>query len=895
MKISAWFHLLAAALLVTPAGASPVRPQTLASADAVPEGLTAPEWSSIRQQYEQQRHGDATLQEWFMNDHRGLEHGFTVNQQPPVPEPRRSRREEARYFPPRDQSLLTSAPTDEILTLPLPGFSPKMENSFGSQPLAFERNVGQVDSAVQFFARGPGYQLFLTESEAVMVLPELRDRNADAPAGEFGGLENWWGDAEAKQSRLAEGHAVPAPGVLRMRLVGADPSPAVRGDVELRSKANYFLGNEPSHWLTNVSTFAKVRYRAVYPGTDLVYYGREGRLEYDFVLAPGADPGRVALNFEGADRVELDEQGDLVAWVSGRPVRWQKPVVYQEFAGERHAIAATYRLQRGSVTFQPAAAHQIGFELAAYDRSRPLVIDPVLIYSTYLGGSGSDAGSAIATDSHGNAYVVGYTMSLDFPRTNALQPALLWSKNAFVTKLNPAGELLFSTYLSGGSYGGDGPRVALDAQGNVYVVGSLTTTNWPLVNPVQTFYGRMFLTTLSPDGSAIRFSTYLGGTNSVTPYGLALDPAGNIYVGGGTGEGFPTHNALQPQYGGANSDGFVIKLEAGGNSIIYSTYYGGSGFERVNGIAADAEGNAYIVGGTSFGNGDLWVRNAYQPYDGGGSPQVDMFYAKIVPDGSDLVYASYFGGSEGDNGVCIALGPSGTLWIAGQSCSPGLATPGAFQTSFSPGGACGNVLARFNAADGYLEAATYLEGGDLLGIAVDPAGGVFIGGIFYGNLPLVNPLQSQPGGGYYYYDGYVAKFSSDCSSLLFSTYFCGPGRDYVNGLALDPNGNLLLVGETQSETGFPIVNAFQPTLNGGDDAFVAKISFAEVLKVKRVGQTLAISWPATATGYQLESTAGTGAGAVWENVTTPPVVVATEQIVTVDIGAGTRFFRLRKL
>lgn len=793
-------------------------------------------------------------------------------------------------------STLCSA--DEVLTIPLPG-SPKIESSFGSQPLAFERNVGQADSAVQFLARGPGYQLFLTESEAVMVLPESRNRNADFPVGEFGRLENRRYEAEANQRRMGDGDTASAPRVLRMRLVGADPSPRISGGGELRGKANYFLGNDPSQWRTNISTFAKVRYREVYPGTDLVYYGHEGRLEYDFVLAPGADPSLVALDFQGADRVELDEQGDLIAWVAGRPVCWQKPVVYQEIEGKRHEIAATYRFQRGSVTCQPEASHQIGFALAAFDRSRPLVIDPVLIYATYLGGSGSDYGSGIATDSHGNAYVVGGTMSLDFPTKNAVQPALLRSAAACVTKLNPAGELLFSTYLGGGLYydGSYYPtKVAVDAQGSVYVVGGTSSIDFPLVNPLQTDLGQMFLTTLSPDGSAISFSTYLGATKTGTPYGLALDPAGNIYVCGHAGDGFPTLNALQPQYAdaGGYDDGFVIKLEAGGKSIIYSTYYGGSAPDSIYGIAADAEGNAYIAGSTQ--SLDLWVKNAYQPFNGGGwGPHADFFYAKILPDGSDLVYASYFGGSGvvDGGGACMALGQSGTLWIAGSCYSPGLATPGAFKTSVSFQHAT-IILAGFNATDGSLVAATYLEGADSPSIAVDGTGDVFVGGLnTHGYLPLVNPLQSKPGGGYQ--DGFVAKFSSDCSSLLFSTYFSGPGAyESVHGLAVDPNGNLLLVGETQSSTGFPIVNAFQPNLKGNSDAFVAKISFAEVLKVSRSGQTLTFSWPASATGYQLESTPTIRAGAAWGKVTITPVVVANEQVVTVDIGAGAQFFRLRK-
>jgi hypothetical protein len=794
---------------------------------------------------------------------------------------------------------------EEIVNVPLPDSSLRIDHSFGRRPLAFEPNVGQTDAEVKFLARGKGYQLFVTEMETVMVLhtptavesaERLEVRHSFAALLESG---------SSSHEIFADG---PASQVLRMRLIGADAAPSVCGDEKLPGKVNYFIGNDPACWRTNVPTFGRVRLADVYPGIDLVYYGNEGQLEYDFVLAPGANPNQIALEFEGSERLELDPHGDLVAWVEGRAVRWRKPVVYQESAGQRVEIAGDYRLSDASLTYQAEATRRIGFELAAYDHSKPLVIDPVLVYSTYLGGGGNDryfwpSGGKIAADSQGNACVVGTTDSLNFPVKNALHPQRAGTTDAFVTKLSPSGQLLFSTYLGGnGAELGEG--VTVDTQGKIYVAGWTYSSNFPLVNPLQETFGGLvdgFVAILSPDGAAITFSTYWGGVGDDGFNGVALDPEGNIYLAGLSDDhagtvinDFPVHNALQAQPAGSQ-DAVVVKLEAGGKRVIYSTFFGGSGDpgESVNAIAADANGFAYIVGVTT--SYDFPVLNAYQPSITGditvaGFTYYDFFYSRITPDGSELVYSSYFGSYGGEGYPVLAFGPHGDLWLAGTAgiTSEGLATPGSFQPSIPPN-SYGGIVARFNATNGVLEAATYLNHNAPRAIAVDGAGDVWVGGTGEG-FPVVDPLL--PG---YGDDAFVAKLSSDCSRLLFSTYFGGSGPDasYGFSLCLDHEGNVLLFGDTESKTNFPLVNAFLSNLNGPSDAFVAKISLSEVLKISRTGQMLSLSWPASATNYILEATTSLPALS-WTTVTNTPTVTTKERIVQLTATGDASFFRLRR-
>ena len=787
--------------------------------------------------------------------------------------------------------VYSSGSAEEVLTVSRPGLAPKIDRSFSRQPLAFERNVGQVDWEVQYLARGPGYQLFLTGTEAVMVL------NSPAPGAIPKAPEDWRspsanGDATVPKESPAPAH------VLRMRLVGANLSPSVRGDTELRGKVNYFIGNAPSLWRTNISTFAKLRYREVYPGTDLVYYGNEGGLEYDFVLAPGADPNQIAMEIDGAHQIELDTKGDLIAWVAGRPVRWQKPVVYQEFDGQRIEIAGDYRLNGGSLTCQADNSHQIGFELSAYDRSEPLVIDPVLVYSTYLGGvQGGEGATGVAADAEGNAFVVGYTYSPDFPVKNALQPTLAGSADVFVSKLSGSGELIFSTFLGG--TGDDGsPSVAVDELGNCYVAGNTASTNFPSVRPIQTAprgKGDVFITELDQSGSAILFSTYFGGSEFDYAGAVAVDPSGYVYVAGETGStNFPIKNALQPEHG-PSRDGFVAKLSPQGSAIVYSTFYGGDGPEGITKVAADADGNAYIAGYTF--SSDLPTVNAFQPFNYGGG-WADFFFAKVNPTGSDLVFASYFGGADIElPPVVMALG-QGELVVGGATTSQGLATPGAFQPERSN---CRDIIVSvFDAATGAQRAATFLPGSGAGGLAVDAEGNICVAGITWASgcpfspviPPEEGPIQASVAS---QLDFQVAKLSADCSTMLFRTYLGGSQNDGTGGsgaLALDSEGNLLVIGGTSSAE-FPLKNPIQSTLAGGGDAVIFKISMGEELRVSRSGQTLTLSWPVGAINYVLEATTSLSAVS-WVAVTNTPTLTATNRSVQLPIAGAAKFFRLRK-
>src|SRR5712691_3292520 len=587
----------------------------------------------------------------------------------------------------------------------------RVDETYGKLPLSFEANRGQSDSQVKFLARGPEHTLFLTSTEAVLVVTK-REPPAREPA------------AHGRPAQRG-----PATGtVLRMAFAGADPTARVTGVEELPGKASYFIGNNPTRWRPNVPTYAKVRYADVYQGIDLIYYGTHRQLEYDVIVRPGADPNRIVLDFQGADNVEVDAQGDLVLHTAAGAIRQRKPVIYQEVGGVRTEIAGGYVL---------TGARQVGFQVAAYDRRRPLVIDPVLVYSTYLGGSDGDQADAIAVDAAGNAYVTGFTDSTNFPTTpGAFQTTFGGGADAFVTKLNPAGNgLVYSTYL-GGSFTDRGLGIAVDAAGNAYVTGFTDSTNFPTTpGAFQTTFGGgfsdAFVTKLNPTGTGLVYSTYLGGSTTDLGRGIAVDAAGNAYVTGATDStNFPTTSgAFQTTFGGG-FDAFVTKLNPGGTGLVYSTYVGGSSSDVAIGIAVDGSGSVYVTG-TTFSTNFPTTTAAFQTTRVGFN---DGFVTKLNPTGTGLVYSTLLGGSNdtgsADQPSGIAVDGSGNAYVTGSTGSTDFpTTPGAFQTA-SGGGGGDAFVTKLNPTGAALVYSTYLGGSggfDFgVGIAVDGSGNAYV-------------------------------------------------------------------------------------------------------------------------------------------------------------------------
>jgi hypothetical protein len=661
----------------------------------------------------------------------------------------------------------------------MPEMKQKAVETYGKLPIRFEANRGQTGPQVDFLARGSGYTLYLTATEAVLVM------------------------------RQGQGNR---PGVLRMKLIGANPAPQVAGLEQLPGTAHYFIGNDPRAWRTSVPTFARVEYRDVYPGVSLVYYGSQGQLEYDFVVAPGADPEAIRLSFAGTDRLEIDARGDLVIHTAAGVIRQHKPVLYQEVNGVRREVSGGYLLKDRD---------QIAFQVAAYDASRPLVIDPVLTYSTFLGGGFWEEGKAIAVDGSGNAYVTGLSESLDFPAPGGTPLTPNGPTDAFVAKFDASGALVYSAFLGGNSED-TGLGIAVDRSGNVYVTGFTHSTNFPTLSGFQSGSGGLtdaFVMKLDVTGRPV-YSSYLGGSGFDEGRAIAVDASGNAYVTGVTFSPFPTLNPFQAVFGGG-SDAFVAKVDAGGSALVFSTYLGGSGSESGHGIAVDVSGNAYVTGQTSSAN--FPTANAFQSASGGTG---DAFVTKLSPAGV-LAYSTYLGGSSGDEGLGIAVDGSGNAHVTGGTGSINFPNVNALQAA-SGGGADGFVT-KFNASGSTLLYSTYLGGDGLdkgIAIAVDGSGNAYVTGqTDSSNFPKVDPPAAASGtgvGG----DAFVTKLNPAGSALVYSTYLGGGSMDAGTGIAVDGAGHAYVVGDTTSFD-FPTVNPSQPELGGegdfGTDAFVAMI------------------------------------------------------------------------
>lgn len=684
---------------------------------------------------------------------------------------------------------------------------------FVHPPQAFETNAGQTAAAVKFISRGPGYTLFLTPEEAVL---SMKRKGGHTP--------------------------------LRLRALGANDAPEIEGIDPLPGRSHYFIGNSAAEWRTNIPAYSRVKYRDVYPGIDLIYYIRANHLEYDFVVAPGADPARIRLRFDGVQNIQRAQDGSLVMRARGGEFRQHSPRLYQEINGSRKTVAASYVL---------GSNHEVSFRIAPYDRRAPLVIDPVLSYASYLGGSGVDIGRAIAIDKAGNIYLTGSTQSPNFPtRDGALRgtpPPAVLPEHVFVSKFDPTGTvLMYSTYL-GGNVSDRGNSIAVDGDGNAYVAGFTLSQNFPTtVGAIQRFYnsgntslgsgssGDGFVAKLDPAGSTLVYSTYFGGDNVDRVLAIAIDAAGNAYFTGQTASGdFRTTQGsyrrtpcsariTSRDFLSASGDAFVTKLNASGTALIYSTFLCGSFSDIGNAIAVDSQGAAYVAGQT-FSTDFPTTPGALQTM--GGGEFEDAFVAKLNPDGSALAFSAYLGGTHSDVARGIAVDAQTNVYVTGTTLSTDFPVKtGSLSTTNANGGAYESAfVTKLNPAGSAILYSTYLGASGTeraSAITVDRAGNAYVtGSTTSSNFP-VTAGKCQTG-----YAGkddvFVTKINAVGTAIVYSAVLGGSGDDRGNGIALDLSGNAWVTGQTVSGD-FPtsqdaLYGAYAHGYGGASDAFIARI------------------------------------------------------------------------
>jgi hypothetical protein len=728
----------------------------------------------------------------------------------------------------------------------------KAQAAYGNLPLSFEPNRGQTDPEVKFLSRAGNRTLWLTKDEAVLAVGRVsRARSANGTTAA----------ARASQD---------APTVLRMKFLETSNA-AIAGEGKQPGTVNYFIG-KPDQWRTKIPTYARVHYRGLYPGIDLVFYGSDRELEYDLVVAPGADPGRIKFAVEGAQKIRLDGDGNLVLENSSGDVVQQKPRVYQRRGTTFNPVAGEYAI---------VGKNEVGFRLGSYDPKSALVIDPVLRYSSFLGGSGLDSGRGIGVDSSRRAVVTGLTCSLNFPRTTG--PTSFQGCAAFVTKFDFTGShLIFSTFVGESNFEVfDVGGMALDSAGNIYITGITENRNFPTTpSAFETELGpgdpfAAFVTKVSANGTKLVYSTFLGGGLHDEGHAIAVDANGNAYVTGETHDpDFPTTSGVFQQhcklFDVSCNAAFVTKLNSTGSKLVYSTFLGGSsnGVQTGRGIAVDSDGNAFVTGETDATDFPTTAGSA-QPVFGGGIS--DAFVTEISSSGSHLIYSTYLGGAGtgaggtgGDGGSAIALDALGNAFVTGTAASANFPVKNAFQSQcvFQVHFCVDSFVAKLNSS-GRLVYSTYLSIGGGSGIAVTPGGQAYVtGSTTSAGFPTTQTaFQRVLGGGAQAFglgsnDIFLTKFSPT-GKLIYSTYFGGSGDELGGAVALDQDTNAYLTGTVGST--LPVMpGAFQKKFAGGEsDAFVAKV--VGLCALSSANRTVTICAPGSASkvGSPVNIVAGT--------------------------------------
>jgi hypothetical protein len=684
-------------------------------------------------------------------------------------------------------------------------------------PLSFEANRGQTDPRVRFLSRAGGYTAFLTDRGAVFSLP-----GAAPDPGH-----------EGPQAMAA---------ALSLELVGSRSEPEIVGREALPGTVSYFTGPDPGGWQTSIPTYGAIRYRDVYPGIDLLFRGSAQAIEYDFVVAPGADPDDVALRFRGAERIRIDQSGDLVLQTAAGSLLHRAPTIYQTVGGERQLVPGGYRLD----------GTRVNFELGAYDSDLPLVIDP-LVYSTFLGGTNAENDAVIAVDGTGRAYVAGMTASADFPTTPGAydttfnSPPFDVRDDVYVSRLSPDGRTLeYSTFLGGRSWDG-AYAIALDDIGRVYITGethdSVPGPDYPTTpgayNTTHNGDVDVFVTRLSPNGASLEYSTFVGGSGIEVGYGIGVDDSDRAHLTGFTEDAdtdYPTTEDAFDRVPDELDDAIYTRLTADGSGLGYSTILGGNNNDEGTGITVDGAGRAHLTGYTHEGDEGRNFPVTPGALDTTQNGASDVFYTRF--SGGDLEYSTFLGGASGDEGWGIALDPSGRVYLTGSTRNDTSeanvdypTTPGAYDGSHN--GEIDIFVTRLSADGLSRDYSTYLGGSDfdrgLPDIVVNGSGVAFVAGrTESSDYPTTGQAFDRTyngsgefgGGG----DVFVSRLSANGSILQYSTFLGGSENDEAFGIAR--LGSAVVVAGRTGSSNFPsTAGAFDETFNGGAvDAFVAKVA-----------------------------------------------------------------------
>lgn len=798
--------------------------------------------------------------------------------------------------------------------------APGSFRALGGLPLYFEAE-SQRPSPSYFLARGSNYRFLLRANEARLLLQ--KDLSGQAPRS-------------VVREGIVENRAV-SRRTVRLRFEGADENAPMRALDQLSGKMNYLIGSDPAGWRTNLSISSKVEVENVYPGIDLVYYGNDRQLEYDFTLAPGADPATIVLQIEGADRVSINRAGELVLDLGDDQVRQHRPVLYQVENGKRRSIEGGYRmLDRG----------RVGFSVGAYNPRLPLVIDPILTYASYWGGNYGDIILSVKLDSTGAVYFAGQTLSTKFPFE--IPPGVFQSTyqggdvngDCFVAKYDATGtNLVYFTYLGGRDNDG-ATDLAVDAAGNAYLTGLTASPDFPMVHPL---FGKVhgtpdptlnvyptdaFVAELNAAGSGLVFSTFLGGSGIEVAGGIAVSPAGSIFVTGYThSTNFPTVNPIpnHKKLAGAN-DGFVTCIGPEKTNLVYSTYLGGAKEDRGEGVAVDSEGFAYVTGYTvSTG---FPITNAFQPHMNLSTNTIlnyDAFVTKFYPDGG-LAYSTFLGGILNDVGYRIAVDAANDVYVTGyteQASFPNTATnlpplfastnassyTQGFLTKIGTEWVTGSKTNEFgtnvyytNLMSKVLCSAVFGGNSDdaSMDVAVDGYGDAFVVGIAtsYTNFPHYNTTGFLSPTNSGLREAFVLGFGPNMSEVLYAGFLGGSRDDYGYGIAVNPGGDAYIVGRTTS-TNFPTLGASQTSREGANDGFVVRIGLEPRLLQEVTPGGLQFRWWAGAPDsptYVLQSSPDLSSGS-WSAVGDPPQVSNGWYTVTLPAGPinSSAFYRLRGL